>query len=320
MKKSTKIALITAAVLILAGSMLFAGVMNRLDWRTEKLSTRQYETNTHVIDEAFDSIDVKTMISGIALAKAEDGTCRVICHEDAKANHRVTVENGVLTVAIDDQRTWLDHINLGSKNPLITIFLPGDAYDDLYIDGTTGGVDVPEGLTFENVFIRVNTGGVIFKADTNHNAQIIATTGSIRVHDIAAKSLHLKVTTGTVGAENVTCEESLTVLVTTGHATVENAVCKTFASGGDTGDIRLVNVIAEGKMDIERSTGDVVLDACDAGEMHVETDTGDVTGMLLSGKTFIVETDTGSVRVPRDISGGRCEIETDTGDIRITIQ
>ena len=80
------------------------------------------------------------------------------------------------------------------------------------------------------------------------------------------------------------------------------------------------NVIAEDKFDIERSTGDVKFEKCDAAELFIETDTGSVKGSLLTEKIFLVETDTGSIEVPKSVSGGRCEIETDTGNVKIGIE
>lgn len=80
------------------------------------------------------------------------------------------------------------------------------------------------------------------------------------------------------------------------------------------------NVISKEKFSIERSTGDVMFDSCDAAEILVKTDTGDIKGSLLSDKVFITQTDTGSVDVPKTVIGGKCEITTDTGDIRIKIQ
>ena len=81
----------------------------------------------------------------------------------------------------------------------------------------------------------------------------------------------------------------------------------------------MADVIAVGMISVERSTGDVKLDSCDAGEISVTTDTGDVTGSLLTDKVFITQTDTGRVNVPETTSGGKCRIFTDTGDIQIEI-
>ena len=88
----------------------------------------------------------------------------------------------------------------------------------------------------------------------------------------------------------------------------------------DTGDLNMKSVIASGKLSIERSTGDVMLEGCDANELDILTDTGDVVGTLLSEKIFIINTDTGDIDVPRTTSGGLCEITTDTGDVEISIE
>ena len=79
------------------------------------------------------------------------------------------------------------------------------------------------------------------------------------------------------------------------------------------------NVIAAETFSIERSTGNVTFDGCDAAEIWVETDTGDVTGTFLSEKCFLAKTDTGTVAVPKSTAGGKCEVTTDTGDIKLNV-
>lgn len=81
----------------------------------------------------------------------------------------------------------------------------------------------------------------------------------------------------------------------------------------------LKNVIAAETFSIERSTGKVRFDGCDAAEILVKTGTGDVKGTLLSEKIFIARSNTGRVDVPQTVTGGRCEIITSTGDIEIHI-
>ena len=90
-------------------------------------------------------------------------------------------------------------------------------------------------------------------------------------------------------------------------------------SSGNTGDIVLDNVITEEKLSLERSTGDVRFESCDAAEIFVKTDTGDVTGTLLTDKVFLAQSNTGELAVPNSVVGGRCEISTNTGDIKIDI-
>lgn len=52
--------------------------------------------------------------------------------------------------------------------------------------------------------------------------------------------------------------------------------CKNLMSDGSTGKINLTNVLAEGKLSIERSTGNVTFENVDAAEMNVKTNTGNV--------------------------------------------
>ena len=126
--------------------------------------------------------------------------------------------------------------------------------------------------------------------------------------------------TGRITAGDITCAGDVTVTVSTGKATLTDVSCLDLISDGSTGDLVLTNVVATGKFFIERSTGDVRFDACDAAELLIETDTGDVEGSLLTEKIFLVESDTGRINVPRTTSGGKCEITTDTGDVKIVIQ
>jgi DUF4097 and DUF4098 domain-containing protein YvlB len=79
------------------------------------------------------------------------------------------------------------------------------------------------------------------------------------------------------------------------------------------------NVIASGNYTIERSTGDVTFNGCDAAELLVEVSTGDVTGTLLTEKVFVVRSSSGKIDVPETITGGKCKITTSTGCIHIEI-
>ena len=108
--------------------------------------------------------------------------------------------------------------------------------------------------------------------------------------------------------------------VSTGKTKLSDVTCKNLISTGSTGDITLTDVIATERFDIERSTGDVEMEACDAASLIILTDTGEVEGSLLSDKVFVVRTDTGDIDVPKTTSGGICEITTDTGDVEIYIK
>lgn len=319
MKKSTKAWLITAASLILIGCILFAGVMSTLGWDFAKLSTVRFETNTHDVTEPFGNISLVTDTANIVFALSNDGKCSVECYEEENAKHSVTVENGTLTVKVNEQKSLYDYIGFYFGSPKITVYLPNTEYSTLSVKDGTGNVEIPRGFTFESADISLSTGDVDFSAAARKEVKIKTSTGNISAKDTSAGDLDLAVATGKITVSGVTCTGDITVGVSTGETDLADVSCKNIISDGTTGRIFLNRVIAENKLSIKRSTGNVKFKGCDAAELYVKTSTGDVTGSLLTDKVFITETGTGRIDVPETSVGGRCEIKTDTGDIEIKI-
>lgn len=321
MSKVTKNWLIVAASLTVVGGIIFAGVMTVLKWDFLKLDIRKFETNIHVIAEEFDNISIKAKTADIDFVPTENGECKVVCYEQAKVKHSISVENGTLTVSVVDERKWYDYIKIFSfKTPKITVYLPEGQYGALNIKDSTGDVDIPKGFDFQSIDISASTGNVDVFASANDQLKIDVSTGHIRVEDISAGVLQLSTSTGDIFVNSVNCTGEVRVNVSTGDIKFSDVNCDSItSSGSSTGDVSLSNVIVNGRLSLKTSTGDIKLNRCDAAELFMQTDTGDVTGSLISEKVFITKTDTGDVKVPKTITGGRCEITTDTGDIEITI-
>lgn len=320
MHKSTIIWLTIAVCLIVIGLLLFAVAMSAIGWDLKKLGTEKFETNTYEITQDFTDISVKTDTAQVFFAPSEDASCKVVCYEQKKIQHSVTVEDGTLTVTVNDERQWYEHIGIHFQTPKITVYLPQGQYSDLSIQSDTGYAKIPKDFTFENIRISTDTGAVTCHASAAGTVQIKTATGYIRVQDISAQALELTASTGAITVSDVDCAGDAKIKVSTGLAKLTDVTCNNLTSTGSTGSITLKNVIAAEQFSIERDTGSVKFDGCDAAEIFVETDTGSVTGTLLSDKVFFAETDTGSIDVPKSTSGGRCEVTTDTGSIKLKIQ
>lgn len=320
MRKTAKIWLVIAASLVFVGLIMFAAVMSEYKWDFSKLSTGKYETNTYEISEEFSNLSMNTDTADIIFALSDDGKCRVECYEEEKAKHSVAVQENTLVIKMIDEKSWYDYIGINFGSPKITVYLPKAEYTSLFINGSTGDIEIPKNFKFEGVDISLSTGDVNFFASASKLIVIKTSTGNICVENTSAGTLDLSASTGRITVSNVICGGDANINVSIGRTNLNNIECKNITSCGDTGDISLNNVIAAEKFSIKRSTGDVRFDGSDAAEILVETDTGDVTGTFLSEKTFFVETDTGTVDVPESITGGRCEITTDTGDIELDIQ
>ena len=283
MRKTTKIWLVIAAFLTIGGLVMFAAVMTAYHWDFTNLSTVRYDTATYEISDPFTNISIHVKTADILIAPSPDSKCRVECHDEENVRYSVTVENDTLSVELANDQTAEDSfpcIAIHSGSPAITVYLPQAQYQSL---------------------------------------SVTASTGAIRAENLTADTLALSVTTGRIAVSDVTCQGTVTADVTTGRTNIANLYCKNLLSNGATGDIKMKNVIAADSFSIQRTTGDVNLDRCDASEIYIKTTTGDVNGSLLSEKNFIAQTNTGDVTVPRICSGGICQIDTSTGDIYITL-
>ena len=102
MKKSTKGLLITGALLILFGIIIFTGVMAANHWDFSKLSTVQLVSSTYQVDDKFDDISLKTDVEDIIFLPSDDGKCRVVCDEPKNVKAAVSVQGKTLTINTTD--------------------------------------------------------------------------------------------------------------------------------------------------------------------------------------------------------------------------
>lgn len=321
MNKKVKAWLIIAICLILAGGIIFTGVMTMLKWNFSELSAGKYETNNYEISDSFTKIKLTTHTANVEILPSEDGECKIICYEEKKVKHAVRVEGDTLIIEAQDNRRWYDYINVFSfGSPKITIYLPTDKLASLYINGSTGNVNIPSDFSFENIGISASTGDVRCYASASGNIKIELSTGKMDLAGLSASSLDLKTSTGKIELKMIECSGDVSLATGTGKTKINALDCKNLYSTGSTGDIKLISVIATGNFNIERNTGDVEFYNCDANEIFVKTSTGDIEGNLLSDKIFIAQTSTGDVEVPKTTTGGRCELTTSTGDIEISVK
>lgn len=315
MGKTTKKQLIVATFLVVIGIVIFVAVMTAYRWDFSRLGTDKLETNTYEIKEEFSNIKLNVTTADIRFFVSHDNVCKVVCSEQKNAEHSVDVWDNTLTVNETDNRKWYEHIGINLHSPKITVYLPKTEYSSLSVTGSTGDINIPSEIKFENADIFLSTGEVNLFSSVSESAKINTSTGDIKVNKISANSLKLYTSTGEITVFDVSCTGDIKIKTATGDVDVMNVNCQNLISSGSTGDISLKNVISAEKFSIKRSTGDVALESSDSAEIFIKTSTGDVNGSLLTEKIFITETSTGSISVPKTISGGKCEIITSTGDI-----
>ena len=318
MRKSEKIMLIVAALLIAFGVVIFVAAMSWSNWDFESLSTESYETNTYSVTEDFRNISIDTKTADIQILSSEDDFCKVVCFASEKEKYHVSVENDVLTICAVYEKKWYDYIEIMAKTKKITLYLPKHQYDDLMIRESTGDIELFDEFVFKNVDISLKTGDISLKNVLAKSVALSLSTGDVTMVNVTCENFTFQGSAGDLHMKNVLAK-SVALSLSTGDVTMVNVTCENFTSQGSTGDLHMKNVLAEETIFIKKSTGDVEFEACDAEKVTIQMTTGDVEGSFLSGKYFDVRTNTGDVEIPHGSIGGICEITTSTGDIKIDI-
>ena len=319
MKPLSKKSIRTALLLCVAGLLILLVSFIAVGFDVKKLETVAYETNTYEITDYFTDITVKTQTADLCFVPWEEEYCKVVCYEEDKVKHTVTVQKNTLVIDVTDTREWYDHIGMSFEDAELTVYLPKKQYDALEIEGDTGDVELPEGFMFEKGKVKTDTGEITWKATVINSLVIETDTGKVNVDTDTFERLEIKTSTGDVSVDSVAVAYLISVETGTGEILLNNIKCRSFSVETNTGKVYIKDTVAGLNGTILTQTGDVTLKDSDAVEsLYIKTDTGDVIGTLLSGKQFQTDTDTGKVTVPAT-NGYPCVIITDTGDINIEV-
>lgn len=258
MRKSTKIWLIVAIVLIITGAGIFTGFMAANDWDFSQLSTVVYETNEYRHFGKIKNIVIETTTADISIECSVISTqyAYVECYEDVNATHTVTFEDGTLTIKEVDNRKWYDHIGINFDQPKITIGLTALYYDQVTIRTVTGDVEANM-LWGKDIDISVTTGDVELKNMHCDNLTTTGSTGDVELTNVrAVENLTINRSTGDVEFED--CDgENIVVSVTTGDVEGNLLTGKIFKVKTRTGDVEVPKNSIGGTCTITTTTGDI---------------------------------------------------------------
>ena len=191
MRKSTIIWLSIGGGLIVLGALLFVIVMSINRWNFMKLSTENYVTHTYELEEDFQNVLVRSYTAQIIFSKSEDGKAKVVCYENPKCKHIPKIQNGTLSIEVNDTRKWYEKFISGGAD--LTVSIPAGDYAALKIDISTGNAVVPADFSFASIDIDTTTGDVECMASASGNINIEATTGDVTLNGITAQNLSIDI-------------------------------------------------------------------------------------------------------------------------------
>ena len=358
MKKAKKIAIIVAVSMIAVGLVSIVGSLAFVRFDATKLNTMEWETKTYAVEEPFTNISVLGGDATVGIVPATDGKCKVVCTENDVIYDKVAVVDNTLTIERVDESEWYHNIGVHFGEIEITVYLPEREYETLFIDNSSGRIDVQGDFTFAEAEVSNTSGKTNFMADVEGTLKVENTSGGIYVGDNSVGDLWVKGTSGIIdvtsvcaagnvevngssggiGVSKVECvnlsvENSsgvmhLSEIVATGDVNVEGSSgglhiddveCANLIGSNSSGKINCADVIATGDINLKNSSGGIALEACDATNLKLEATSGSIKGTLLTEKIFQANATSGSVKVPETTSGGVCEVTTTSGSIQMSI-
>ena len=329
MRKGTKIVLFIGLGILAAGLIMVIAIfaINRFSFRriieNSTSGSKQVEIEEKRIEkditDAFTDIEIICVADHVTIKEAENGICHLAYTEDAYTQYTVTVEQGTLKITQETEDIEWDWKNLKNILPQLldkgftdlgaaiedshdlVLTLPAGAYGKINVTNVSGGLEVGENISAEEVNLAAVSGNV--KAE-----------GLINVRNINAAT-----TSGKVELRNMKLSEDINAATVSGGIILENIETSGEVSLATTsGKVELIESVI-GKGDIDGVSGNILLTNFDADTMEIKLVSGSMKGTIRTPKDFQVETTSGDVSVPNG-SGGVWKIETTSGDVKIDLQ
>lgn len=258
MKKATKVWMIVAACLVVAGLVLFTVSLALNQWNVENFTTQTYQTVTHELNQEVSDIKISSDTAKITFLPSSDGRSKVVCYQSETVPFAVTVTETLLTITETDNRKWYNRIGVNWVQPTITVYLPAGDYGFLTVTEHTGDITIPADFTFTSLDISASTANVTCYASTVGETKIHLSTGHIVLENAKANRLDLQTFTGNVTLTRCDAAQ-LSIATNTGEVNATLLSDKVFFTQTDTGNVNVPKSASGGKCEITTDTGDITV-------------------------------------------------------------
>ncbi len=315
--KASKLLLTVALSMVALGLLFVAIAFVMTGFQPSAFNNAgESKTETYLLEEVFDHINLQTAEADICILPSEDGTCRVICEETEKITHTVEVVNGTLRIRQEDTRAWYEHIGIFWAQMRVTVYLPEHVYQSMRLESVSGKIqlEIPLEITGD-VSLKSTSGDISVRDITCRRFDASAVSGKIIVSNLQTKDAVCTATSGDLSVKNITVDGALELESVSGKIVLDDGHAARTTCNATSGDVKFENCLVDEHLEIHTVSGRINLISCDADTLRLGTVSGDVRGELLSEKTFQTQTTSGNVRVPSGQTGGLCYITTTSGNI-----
>jgi len=300
MKKSAKIAIIVAVIMIISGAAISVCAYGAMDVNYFE----GMEIETVYLKDDFSSVDISLDMCEVWVFSAEDNLRRIEYSVFGDVEISTEVVGEVLKISAPE-REWYDYISIVHfRAPRVSIYLPPQEYKDFKLNLSGGDVYVPSKISFENVNIKTTSADIQFYGEATGSLSLESTSGDITISDtnLNLNKVSLKTTSGDIKANGITASSDINIKTASG-------------------DVEANSIIASSEIKIKTTSGDIEFASIDAPRIDLEAVSGDIEGTVLTKKRINADTTSGDINVRSyDSAKEICNASTVSGDIEIKIR
>ncbi len=318
MKKSKKILLIISVVSIFIGASMMLGAWCVLrNNAADAVAGLEFEEKSHVITDSFTKININTINSSIELLPSADGVCRIVCSDNEKLYHRISVAGSQLNINQHDDWQWYEMLyGLFRKDNLsLRVYLPEAEYGLLHAHSSSGDITIAPDFRFQTANTYTASGNTKVTALYAENLTVCSVSGDLILRDLeAAEDAFIESISGFTQVENLKAA-NITTHASSGSTVLENLSSDYLRATSVSGEIRMFNGNFRNTSHFETSSGNIEIVDSACGEQAVDTVSGNITLQNVSGSSLNVRTSSGSISLFEALYSGRCLCNTVSSEI-----
>jgi len=322
MKKSKKILLIVSAVSIFIGASMMLGAWLALaNTASGEMAAMEFVENTHTITDDFTKIRISTINSSIELLPSPDGVCRIVCDDNKKLYHQISITESVsgaqLNTSQHDDWQWYEMLYglFREENLSLRVYLPETEYVLLHADSSSGDITIAPDFRFQTVNTYTASGNTEAAALYAENLTICSVSGDLILRNLeAAEDAFLESISGFTQVENLKAV-NITTHASSGSTVLEQLSSDYLRATSVSGEIRVFNGNFRDTTYFETGSGNVEIVDSECAEQTIQAVSGNVTLQNASGKSLNAGTSNGSISIENALYSGNLLCKTTSGEI-----
>lgn len=322
MKKHIRILIITSVISIFIGTSMLLGALLALRSGAENaVAGLQFNEKSHTITDSFTKINIRTINSSIELLPSPDGVCRIVCSDNEKLYHQISVtespSGSQLNINQVSNWKWYEMLYdlFQQDNLSLRLYLPESEYALLHAHSSSGDITIAPDFRFETVNTYTASGNTKMAALYAKHLTVSSVSGDLILRNLeAAEDAFLESISGFTQVENLKAV-NVTTHASSGRTVLENVASDTLHTTTVSGDIHVLGGNFRDTAYFEASSGNVEIVDSEVSEQTIQTVSGNVTIQNASGKSLNAGSSNGNISIENALYSGNLLCRTTSGAI-----